>query len=185
VCAAVLGHEHIGDAIVFDLFVGAPALLLGVFGVGAAFGTTAGEGRRERARAFFVRNPPLWAAIGGLLAPESFAPDVLVDATRVLVFSLAPVGFFAAGALLAQERTSAPRLPLVTAVSLRLGFAPAVFLALAALVLAVPDAYKLQMAMPVGLNSLAAAHAFGLDTRLLAAAIAWTTVIVVAVAIVI
>jgi hypothetical protein len=184
VCAAVLGSEHIDEAIAFDLFVGAPALLLGVFGIGAAFGTAAGEGRRERTRAFFVRNPPLWAAVAGLLAPDALAPDALVDATRLLVFALAPVGFFAAGTLLAQERTSAPRAPLATAVALRLLLAPALFLSLAAALLDVPDAYKLQIAMPVGLNSLAAAHAFGLDTRLLAAAIAWSTAIVVAVAVV-
>jgi predicted permease len=107
-----------------------------------------------------------------------------VDATRLLVFALAPIGFFAAGTLLAQERTSAPRAPLATAVALRLLLAPALFLSLAAALLDVPDAYKLQIAMPVGLNSLAAAHAFGLDTRLLAAAIAWSTAIVVAVAVV-
>jgi predicted permease len=185
VTAALLGREHIDEAIAFDLFVGIVALLIGVFGIGAAFGSNAGEGARERTRAFFVRNPPLWAAVAGLLAPESLAPDALLDATRVLVFALAPIGFFAAGALLAQERTSAPRPALATALALRLVLAPAIFLALAATVLDVPDAYKLQIAMPVGLNSLAAAHAFGLDTGLMAAAIAWSTAIVVGVSVVI
>jgi predicted permease len=183
ICAALLGREHIDEAIVFDLFVGTAALLVGTFGIGAAFGTRAGQGARERLRAFVVRNPPLWAAVAGLLAPDALAPDALLDASRVFVFSLAPIGFFAAGALLAQERTSAPRPAVATAVVLRIVLAPALLLALAAPLIDIPDAYKLQMAMPVGLNSLAAAHAFGLDTRLMAAAIAWATAIVVAVAV--
>lgn len=51
VCAAALGTGSLDRAIAYDILVGTPTLLLGVFAVGAAFGTRAGETRRERARA--------------------------------------------------------------------------------------------------------------------------------------
>jgi predicted permease len=48
----------------------------------------------------------------------------------------------------------------------------------------VPDAYRLQAAMPSGINALVAAHTYGLNLRLAASAIAWTTIIGVTVAVV-
>ena len=45
-------------------------MLLGAFAVGAAFGTKAGEGVGDRVRFFFTRNPLLYAAVAGLLAPR-------------------------------------------------------------------------------------------------------------------
>ena len=41
--------------------------------------------------------------IAAVLAPDALAPDVLVDASRVLVFALVPLGFFAVGVTLATE----------------------------------------------------------------------------------
>ena len=38
-CAALLGTEHLPEAIAYDSFVQAPVFLLGVFGVAAAMGT--------------------------------------------------------------------------------------------------------------------------------------------------
>ena len=53
--------------------------------------------------AFFTRNPPLYAAALALIAPDSLAPDVLVDASRIAIVALLPLGFFAVGAALAEE----------------------------------------------------------------------------------
>jgi predicted permease len=72
---------------------------------------------------------------------------------------------------------------LATAVSLRLLVAPAVVLAASVLILRVPDAYLLQAAMPTAINILVAGHAYGLDLRLMAGAIAWSTTLVVVAAI--
>ena len=101
--ASLLGFDALGEAVIWDLLVGAPALLLLGFAVGAAYGEKAGETPRERVRAFFTRNPPLYAAIAALLAPDALAPDALVDASRVAVIALLPIGFFAVGAILAEE----------------------------------------------------------------------------------
>ena len=81
---ALLGRDQLPTAVLYDVLVTGPCLLLGAFAVGAALGTKAGEGPRERVRAFFTRNPPLYAAIAGLLAPDALAPQVLVDLSQVL-----------------------------------------------------------------------------------------------------
>ena len=72
---ALLGRDQLSTAVLYDVLVSGPCLLLGAFAVGAAFGTKAGESPRQRVRAFFTRNPPLYAAIAGLLAPAALAPS--------------------------------------------------------------------------------------------------------------
>jgi len=185
-CAAALGTDSLDEAVAYDVLVGTPTLLLGVFGVGAAFGTRAGETVRDRVRAFFVRNPPLVAAVAALLAPDALAPDVLVDASRVLVFALLPLGFFAVGVTLAEEAEEGQlRVPppltraIGVALALRLVVAPLLLLALAAPLIDLPAPYLLLAAMPAGLNGLLVAHEYGLDVGLAAGAIAWGTGIVV------
>jgi predicted permease len=183
VVAALLGFDELGEAAAYDILVASPSLLLGAFAVGAAFGDRAGEGARQRTLAFFVRNPPLYAAIGGLLAPEALAPDVLVDASRVVVVAILPLGFFAVGAALAEEADEgtvgfppAFDAPVATTVALRLLVAPALLFVLASPFIELPDAYLLLAAMPCGLNTMIVAHAYGLDLRICAGAIAWSTV---------
>src|SRR3954451_8300288 len=56
---ALLGRDHLADGVLFDVLVGGTTLMLGAFGVGAAFGTKAGEGMGYRVRTFFTRTPPL------------------------------------------------------------------------------------------------------------------------------
>ena len=73
---ALLGHDQLSTAVLYDVLVTGPCLLLGAFAVGAAFGTKAGETPRQRLRAFFTRNPPLFAAVAGLLAPGALAPHL-------------------------------------------------------------------------------------------------------------
>ncbi len=182
--ATVLGEDALAPAIAFDAIVSGPMFLVVGFAVGAAFGTRAGESARARVRTFFLRNPPLLAVAAGLLAPDRLAPDALVEAAEALAsYAVLPLAFFALGATLAREPlTARPDRALAAAIGLRLVVAPALFLGLSAALIDVPDAYRLQSAMPSAIASLIVAHACGLDLRLTSTAIAWTTTIVIAVA---
>lgn len=187
--AAVLGTDELGPAIAYDALVSTPAILLFGFAIGAAFGTRAGEGFRERARSYVVRNPPLLALVAALLVPESAVPDAVVDVGRAAALGLAPIGFFVLGIHLRHEAedgtfTFPPPLspPVLAAVAVRLTVAPAVVLLCDLLLLDLPAPYLLQSAMPCGINCLVVAHVYGLDLRLAAAAVAWSTTLVVGVA---
>jgi predicted permease len=143
-------------------------------------------------RAFLFRNPPLWAVVAALLVPESFAPELLTDIARVVVYVTLPAGFLIVGITLAAEAEDGEvafpppfTAPVAAALGLRLLVAPALMLALTALTFDVPDTYLIEAAMPVGVNSLVVAHATGLDIRLCASALAWSTAVVVAAALVI
>ena len=183
---ALLGRDHLSTGVLFDVLVGGPTLMFGAFGVGAAFGTKAGEGMGDRVQAFFTRNPPLYAAILGLLAPKALAPTVLVDASQVLAVAILPLGFFAVGATLAEgaEQGELPLPPPITkpvalATAGRLALAPALLIALSAPLIDLPSAYRLMSAMPTGINALVVSHAYGLDNRIVAETITWTTAIVI------
>jgi malate permease and related proteins len=186
-CASLLGFHALGEAVVYDVGVSSPALLLLGFGTGAAFGTKVGEGPGDRVVAFFTRNPPLYAAIAGLLVPNSFAPDVLVDVSRGFVIALLPIGFFAVGAVLAEEveggrvRLGSPfDPPIGAAILLRLVVAPGLLLLLSLPFIDLPGPFLLLAAMPCGINTLLVAHVYGLDSKLAAQAVAWTTAIAIA-----
>ncbi|MGB7589010.1 MAG: AEC family transporter [Solirubrobacterales bacterium] len=188
---ALLGRHQLPTAVLYDVLVSGPSLLLGAFAVGAAFGTKAGESPRERVRAFFTRNPPLYAAIAGLLAPHALAPHLLVDISQGLIVAILPIGFFAVGATLAEgaEHGDLPIPPPLTrpvalAVISRLAVAPALLMLFAAPLIHLPAAYRLLAAMPTGLNSMVVAHAYGLDMEITAEAVTWSTAIVVAAALV-
>jgi malate permease and related proteins len=189
--ASLLGFDALGEAVVYDIVVPAPSLLLLGFATGAAFGTEAGEGFRERIVAFFTRNPPLYAAIAALLVPDSLAPDVLVDISRGVVIALLPIGFFAVGAVLAEaveekrvELGSPLDPPVGAAILLRLAVAPGLLLLLSLPFIDLPGSYLLIAAMPCGINTLIVAHVYGLDSKLAAQAVAWTTAIAVVAALV-
>jgi malate permease and related proteins len=186
---ALLGRDELSTAVLYDVTVSGPSLLLGAFAVGAAFGTKAGESPRERVRAFFTRNPPLYAAIAGLLAPEALAPGLAVDLSQAIIVAILPIGFFAVGATLAEnaehgELPMPPKLtrPVALALAMRLAVAPALLVLLAAPLVELPAPYLLLAAMPTGLNSMVVAHAYGLDMEITAEAITWSTAIVVAAA---
>src|SRR5690349_2213852 len=188
---ALLGRDHLSTGVLFDVLVGGPTLMFGAFGVGAAFGTKAGEGMRARARTFFTRNPPLYAAILGLLAPKALAPTVLVDASQILAVAILPIGFFAVGATLAEgaEQGELPLPPPMTkpvalATAGRIALAPGLLMLLAAPLIDLPSAYRLMSAMPTGINALVVSHAYGLDNRIVAETITWSTAFVVLAALV-
>jgi predicted permease len=183
---ALLGRDHLSDGVLFDVLVGGTTLMLGAFGVGAAFGTRAGEGMGQRVRTFFTRNPPLYAAVLGLLAPDVLAPQALVDASQILAVAILPLGFFAVGATLAEgaeqgELPLPPPLnkPVALATTARLALAPALLMLLSAPLIDLPSAYRLMSAMPTGINALVVSHAYGLDNRIVAETITWTTAIVI------
>jgi predicted permease len=183
VAYAVLGSGALGKAIAYDAILSVATLLIGGAAIGAALGAHAGTGTRQRVRAFVVRNPPLIAVVLGLVAPDSLAPQVLVDISHVMAVALAPLGFFALGAILAgeAERAIVPRMtpPVGAAVALKVLVTPLLLLAVTAPLVALPRAFLLQAAMPCGINGLVIAHAYGLDLRTSAGAIAWSTGIVV------
>jgi predicted permease len=188
---ALLGRDQLSTAVLYDVLVSGPSLLLGAFAVGAAFGAKAGEGPRERLRAFFTRNPPLYAAVAGLLAPAALAPQVLVDVSQAIIVAILPIGFFAVGATLAEsaERGRLPMPPPLTrpvalAVVFRLAVAPALLVLLAAPLIDLPTPYLLLAAMPTGINSMVVAHAYGLDMEITAEAVTWSTTVVVLAALV-
>jgi predicted permease len=189
---ALIGPRQLGTAIAYDQLVSGPMLFVAGFGIGAAFGTRAGEGVRARARSFLSRNPPLLAVAAGLLAPATLAPSALVHASRFVVAALLPLGFFVVGVNLSAERRedAAPLLErpdhrVLVAVGLRLVLTPLLLAAVSATIVTLPTTYLLQAAMPSAINSLLVGHAYGLDQRLIATAIVWSTIATVTVGLVI
>lgn len=184
--ASLLGHDALSEAVAWDVLVSGPSLLLGAFAVGAAFGEKAGETVSERIRAYFTRNPPLFAAVAALIAPQSLAPDLAVDISRVLVIALLPLGFFVVGATLAEQaqegrvRFALPSMAVLTGISLRMLLAPGLLFLLALPLIDLPGPYQLQAAMPCGINGVLVAHVYGLDLRLVAHGVAWATVVAIA-----
>ena len=183
VVATLLGHDELGAAITYDALVSAPVFFVVAFAIAALFATR-GEASGTRLRTYLARNPPLVAVALALVAPDALAPDVLLDAARIGLLVLAPLGFFVAGVQLAAERIGFPPplgAPVAIVVVLRLAVAPLALLGLAtAAGLELPDAYLLQAAMPVGVNTLVVAHAYDLDRGLAAAALAWSTALALA-----
>jgi malate permease and related proteins len=182
---AVLGSHALSAAIAYDQLVSGPMLFTIGFGIGAAFGTRGGEARRERMRSFLSRNPPLLAVIAGLIAPASAAPHALVSASHVVVDALLPLGFFAVGVTLSAERRAehAPLIQLpdrrvIVAVLLRHVVPVTLLAGASATIVALPHAYLLQATMPTAVNSLVVGHAYGLDQRLIATVIMWSTAVV-------
>jgi len=188
---ALFGFDDLGNAVAYDNLVSTPAFVTLGFSIGAAFGAIGG-GVRARIVSFITRNPPLWAAAAGLLAPAALAPDVLVDASRVVALAILPIGFFAVGVTLASEVEDGaarfpPRLdlPVCVAVALKLVVPPLIVLGLSRALIDVPDVYLSQAAMSSAINNLVVAHEYELDRGLVAAGIAWSTAIVVPVGLVV
>lgn len=186
VVAALVGFDQLGEAVAYDVLVSTPALLLGSFAVGAAFGDRVGDSGSDRTLAFFTRNPALVAALLAVVAPASLAPDVLVDISRIVIIAILPIGFFAVGVTLAEsaedgETPFPPPLdrPVATAVALRVIGGPLLLFAVCAPFIDLPDTYLLLAAMPCGLNTMIVGHAYGLDMRIAAGAITWSTALAV------
>jgi predicted permease len=179
---ALLGSSALPEATAVDSLVSGPMFYIGAFLVAAHFGDRPGS---QRLLTRMSRNPPLVAAVAGLIAPAAAAPHALVTIAHAAVWVMLAAGFFALGVNLGAEAEGGalpfpPPLtpPVAVVLALRLALAPALLAGLAELVVRVPHAYLLQAAMPSGINSLVLGHAYGLDLRLTSAAVAWTTTIV-------
>lgn len=181
--STLLGRDDLATAIAYDTLISGPMFYV----VGMAIGGRFGDGDRGLGspQALLVRNPPLIAAIVGLLLPSSAIPGALLDTAHHAIWVLLVLGFVAVGATLATEADEGelvfpPRIdaPVRATLLLRLVLAPAVFLGLTALAGGAPPAFRLEAAMPVAIGSLIVAHTTKLDLRLSAATIVWSTAIV-------
>jgi len=190
--AALFSEAELSQAVVYDGLVSLPMFVLGSYSVGARLGYAREGGMRAQLRAGLLRNPVLWAVVAALLVPDSWAPEALVDPSRIAIYALLPLGFIVVGITLGDEakdgmlRIPPPLTPPIAAVVLlRMAFVPVVLLLVGLLLIDVPAPFYVMAAMPVGINTVLVGHATGLDLRLTSSAIAWTTVVaLVAVAVV-
>lgn len=182
---ALFGGGELANAIVYDLILTTLGIFTVGFYIGAAFGERSG-GTRDRVRELFTRNPPLLASIAGLVAPSALAPDWAVNASHSLVYGLPILGFYAVGVTLAgeadEDRVKFPP-PFTRAVAValvvKLALVPGIVLGLSAVVIDIPESYGPQAAMASAINTMVIAHQFDLDRGLVAAAITWSTAVVV------
>lgn len=186
---AFLGPGALSHAVAYDQVVSSPALFTAGFAVGAAFGRAEQAAMSQRVRTFFTRNPPMWAAVAGLLVPTAWAPHVLVTASHDVVDAMLVVGFLAVGIFLSSERRE-DRAPLLEMPSRQVMVAlvgrfcvnPLLLGIVALAGVGIPSAYLLQALMPSGINCLLVGHAYGLNQRMIATVIVWSTIVVLVVA---
>lgn len=182
--SAAIGVHALPQAISYDILVSVPFMLLIAFSIGAAYGTIA-QTRSERIKSYFTKNPLLYAAGLALIAPESLSPQWAVSASHILVFAILPLGFFAVGVVMWRESEDdelgfPPPLtgPVALTVVLRLTVVAAFLLLMDRWVMDIPDAYLIEAAMATGVNNLLIANNYGLDRKLVASAIIWSTMVV-------
>lgn len=182
--AAALGSDQLETAIIFDIVVMLPSLIFIAFSISAAYGTYS-EGPRERFKSYFTRNPLLFTAALALIAPDSLSPEWARELTHYLVYTILPLGFFAVGIIVRHEseldKVSFPpplTPPVALSSALKLGFLPLFLVAMNLWVTKIPTAYILQAMMPTGLNNLLLANNYGLDRKLTASIIVWTTLVI-------
>lgn len=182
---AILGASVLPHIVAYDQLVNGPIVFTAGFAVGAAFGSGERGLLRERVRLFLTRNPPLAGAALGLIVPASFAPPVLVSAAHAIVGALLVVGFLTVGIYLAAERREdearlleLPDRRVGIALGCRFLINPVLLGGLYVAGVDIPVAYLLASLMPTGINSLLVGHAYGLNQRLIATTIVWSTLLV-------
>jgi predicted permease len=168
-----------------------PWSFVGAFAVGSVFGVRAWAGdtpptRGAGLRGFVVRNPVMWAIVAGLIASRTLViPHFLVAPGQLALTALLPVGFAVLGVYLGGQPDrrlwQRPDRGMCAAIGLRMGIAPALFALLATLTHGVPTAFYLQAAAPTGLNALITSHVHGLDSNYTATVVTWSTLIGLAV----
>lgn len=181
---ALLGPPALPHAVVYDQLVSGPMVFTVGFAVGAAFGTGPQSSWRDRGLRFLTRNPPLIAAVAGLVVPKALAPEVLVTASHVVVNVMLAVGFLVVGIYLASEREEdhaslleVPDKLVWIGLGCRFLINPVLLAIVYSAGVAIPSAYLLQAAMPAGINGLIVGHAYGLDQRRIATMIVWSTLL--------
>ncbi|MDO8189511.1 AEC family transporter [Conexibacter sp. JD483] len=186
--AALFSQAEFTQSVAYDALVSSPTFILGSFTVGALFGTAGGDRHIGRhVITTLLRNPVLYAVAAALLVPESWAPEALVTPSKIAVYLLVPLGFIVVGITLSDEADEGefrfpPPLsrPIAAVVALRMMVMPVIVLAVSLFVIRLPGPYPLLAAMPSGVNCVLVAHQTGLNLRLSADAIAWTTMIALA-----
>lgn len=186
--SAALGTDALDTAIIYDIVVMLPSLIFIAFSIGAAFGTHA-DTPKERFKSYFTRNPLLYTAALALIVPNSWSPEWARDITHWMVYAILPAGFFAVGIVVRHESevdklSFPPALtkPVAAITVLKLSFLPLFLVAISAWVAKVPTAFILQAMMPTGVNNLLLANNYGLDRKITASAIVWTTLVTVLIA---
>ncbi len=181
-CATLFSHAALRQAVAYDGIVSLPVFAVGSFAVGARFGHAGGQGLRAQFVTGVLRNPVLLAVASGLLVPDAWAPAFLETPSRVAVYALLPISFFLVGVALGEEAEEGTLAvpppftrPVAVVIALRMGFVLSVLLLAGAVALDVPAPFYVLAATPVGTNTIIVAHATGLDVRLTATSIAWTT----------
>lgn len=189
-CAVLFTHAEFTQAVAYDALVTLGAFVVGSFAIGAVYGDATDVHPARAIARSLVRNPLLIAIALAALVPESWVPHELVSPSRLAVYAMLPMGFVAVGVTLATEaEEGALSVPppmnaaIATVLALRLVLTPTLLLLAGALLLDLPAPFPLLAAMPVGVNTLLVAHVTGLDLRLTAASIAWSTAIVLVAAV--
>jgi predicted permease len=187
VTVALLGHGALPRAVVYDQAVSTPLVFTLGFAIGATFGEHV-SGARGPLRTLLV-NPPLWAAVAGLIGGPALAPHVLVSVGDNIVDAFLVLGFFTVGVALSSEGRALgvrlferPDRAVLSAMALRFSVNPALLAVVSVAGVGIPSAYLLQAVMPSGINGLIVAHTYGLDLRLIASVIVWSTLAVLVVA---
>jgi predicted permease len=187
---ALFGSHALPRAVAYDQLVSSPLLFSAGFAVAAAFGDGDGDGFSLKwvGKRLVLRNPPLIAAVAGLVVPAGWAPPTLVTISHVVVEALLVIGFFVVGVYLSAERRGdgvplleRPDRTVLAALVARFTVNPALLGLVALAGLGIPRVYILQAFMPSGIGSLIVGHAYGLDQRLIATVIVWDTLLVLAV----
>ena len=185
---ALLGRDQLPTAVLYDMLVNAPTMLLGAFAVGAAFGTKAGESVARPGPLLLHPQPAALRRRSPACSPRTPSlPRSRSTSRRRWSIAMLPLSFFAVGATLAEnaehgELPFPPPLtrPVALAVGVRLVIAPGLLILFAAPLIDLPAAYLLIAAMPSGITSMVIAHTYGLDMEIAAEAVAWSSAIVVA-----
>lgn len=189
VAKSLLSDAQFPQSVAWDSLISQPmALLVAPFIAGAFSPTHQHAHLGQQLVAVIKRAPAIPALIAGLLVPADWVPQWLFDLATGLVYAILPLGFFAVGVTLMRLRHAGeqpPRAAIALTILLRNAAAPLLFILLGLLVLPdEPRAFTLQALMPCGLNALVIGHAFDLDTGVIATAIAWSTALVLAVALI-
>jgi predicted permease len=184
VTSVFLGLEAVPQALTFDLLVNVPLIFMIGFAVGAGWGEDVIDTPKDRIRAFFFRNPPLWAAIAALLFPSGILPDFFTSIGSIIVVVFVPIGFFAVGVHMAAacERKifrlpTALRAPIISSICFRMVLSPLLLFLISTPFFSLPRPYFIAAAMPSAMNSLVIAHAYGLHRGIAALTIVYSTTV--------
>lgn len=175
--STLLGAAALPVAVFYDVFGTVLQLVLVGFPVARRFGGGAPLGTRRLLREL-VTFPALIAAIVALATSSIAIPVPVGSWLDSIAKMVAPLIMLSVGISLRPKAIAHGAVPLAVLAALKLLVAPLIALALGALTVAEPAAYRtavLEASMPAMMLTLAAGERFGLDDDFIAAAIFVTT----------